>query len=133
MIEISKDNSKLDIAIIHNFLSDSYWGKGRSIEETQKSIKNSLCFGVYLEGHQIGFARVATDFTYFVFLMDVFILPEHRGKGFSKQLIKTITEDKQLKNCGRWMLRTADAHGLYKQFGFESLKEPEMVMERIVN
>lgn len=132
MIKISKDKSKLNVPMIHDFLSNSYWGKGRTIEQVKKSIENSLCFGVYQDNIQIGFARVASDFTYFVFLMDVFILPEYRGKGFSKQLIKTITQDEQLKDCGRWMLRTADAHGLYKQFGFKNLNNSEMVMERII-
>lgn len=132
MIEISKDKSKLQLDVIHSFLTETYWAKGRTFEEVKKSIKHCLCFGAYLDGKQIGFARVATDYTVFAYLMDVFILPEHRGKGFSKKLIHTISKDLELQSCKIWMLKTADAHGLYKQFGYTELKHPEKVMERLV-
>lgn len=132
MIEISKDKSKLQLDVIHSFLTETYWAKGRTFEEVKKSIKYCLCFGAYLDGKQIGFARVATDYTVFAYLMDVFILPEHRGKGFSKKLIHTINKDLELQSCTIWMLKTADAHGLYKQFGYTELKHPEKVMERLV-
>ncbi|WP_404803550.1 GNAT family N-acetyltransferase [Marixanthotalea marina] len=91
-----------------------------------------MCFGVYLEDKQIGFARVATDYTVFAYLMDVFILPEHQGNGYSKQLIKFIIEEPQLQTCTTWMLKTLDAHGLYKQYSFTELKNPERVMERLL-
>ncbi|WP_306420474.1 GNAT family N-acetyltransferase [uncultured Winogradskyella sp.] len=81
---------------------------------------------------QIGFARIATDYVVFAYLMDVFILPEYRGKGYSKQLIKTVCEEPKLQNCKIWMLKTADAHGLYKQFGFTELEYPEKLMERLL-
>jgi len=129
-ITILKDKSKLDIKVICDFILNSYWGGGRTQAQIEKAIANSICFGVYLEDKQIGFARVASDSTFFAFLMDVFILPEHQGKGYSKQMMQFILEDEELKDCGRWMLRTADAHGLYKQFGFTELKTSEMVMER---
>lgn len=132
MIEISKDKSKLQIEVIHNFLSNSYWAKGRTIKDVEKSIHHCLCYGVYLNNEQIGFARIATDYTVFAYLMDVFILEDYRGNGYSKQLVSTIVLDEELKSCKVWMLKTADAHGLYKQFGFQELSSPEKVMERLL-
>ncbi|AUP80155.1 GNAT family N-acetyltransferase [Flavivirga eckloniae] len=132
MIEISTDKSKLQIEAIHRFLTETYWAKGRTIQAVKTSIENCLCFGVYKEAKQIGFARVATDYVVFAYLMDVFILPEYRGKGYSKELIKAIHEEPQLLSCKTWMLKTADAHGLYKQFGYTELNKPEIVMERII-
>lgn len=132
MIEISTDKSKLQIEVIHGFLTASYWAKGRTIDEVKKTIEHCFCFGVYLDEKQIGFARIVTDYTVFAYLMDVFILPEHQGKGYSKQLMKAINEEPQLQSCKVWMLKTVDAHGLYKQFGFTELKHPEKVMERLL-
>ncbi|WP_347924013.1 GNAT family N-acetyltransferase [Pontimicrobium sp. SW4] len=132
MIEISSDKSKLDIDIIHNFLTNAYWSKGRTRKEVEKSIKHCLCFGVYKENMQIGFARIATDYVVFAYLMDVFILPEHRGHGYSKKLIEAINNCDQLKSCKVWMLKTSDAHNLYKRFGYKELSYPDKVMERIL-
>ena len=132
MVEISKDRDRLDIPVIHAFLTESYWAKGRTIEEVQKSIVNSLCFGVYVDTVQVGFARVCTDYTVFAYVMDVFILPQYRGKGYSKSLMNEIVNDPQLQNCHTWMLKTADAHGLYKQFNFEELNNANLVMERMI-
>ena len=132
MITISTDKSKLQMEVIHKFLTKAYWAKGRTIEEVKKSIEHCLCFGVYLDEKQIGFARIATDFTVFAYIMDVFILPEYQGNGYSKQLMKAINEEPQLKSCKVWMLKTSDAHGLYKQFGYSELKHPEKVMERLL-
>jgi GNAT superfamily N-acetyltransferase len=133
MIDISTDKSKLQIEVIHRFLSTAYWAKGRTLQEVEKTIEHCLCFGVYLDEKQIGFARVATDYTIFAYLMDVFILPEYRGKGYSKLLMKAIHEEPQLQSCKVWMLKTLDAHGLYKQFGYTELKHPEKIMERLIN
>lgn len=132
MIDISTDKSKLQIEVIHQFLTNSYWAEGRTMDDVKKTIEHCLCFGVYHDDKQIGFARVLTDFTVFAYIMDVFILPEYRGKGFSKQLMKAINEDPRLKSCKVWMLKTRDAHGLYKQFGYTELGHPEKVMERIL-
>jgi GNAT superfamily N-acetyltransferase len=132
MIKILTDKKKLQIDVIHQFLTTAYWDKGRTIENVKKTINNCLCFGVYLDEKQIGFARIVTDYTVFAYLMDVFILPEHTGKGYSKQLMKAINEESQLQSCKVWMLKTSDAHGLYKQFGYTELGHPEKVMERIL-
>lgn len=131
MIEISTNKKKLQVDVIHQFLTHSYWAKGRTLKEVENTIKHSLCFGVYLGGNQIGFARIATDYTVFAYLMDVFILPEFRGLGYSKQLMEAIHSNEKLKNCKVWMLKTLDAHGLYEQFEYTSLSHPEKVMERL--
>lgn len=130
-IIISTDRDRLDIHMIHQFLSErSYWGKGRSYETVQLSIANSLCFGVYdASGKQLGFARIATDYAVFGWLMDVFILENYRGKGLGKLLMKEIIQHPALKNLKRIGLGTADAHGLYQQFGFTELSKPQNMME----
>ena len=132
MITISTNKDKLQIDVIHQFLTNTYWAKGRTLDEVKKTIQTSFCFGVYENTHQIGFARVATDYVVFAYIMDVFILPEFRGFGYSKQLMKVIHEHPQLLSCKVWMLKTSDAHGLYKQFGYTSLQHPDKVMERIL-
>lgn len=132
MLEISTDKNRLDIEMIHAFLTESYWAKGRTIEHVQKSIDHSLCFGVYVNENQIGFARICTDYTVFAYLMDVFIVPAYRGLGYSKELLKAIIREPLLQDCHTWMLKTVDAHELYKQFGFSESDKPEMVMERII-
>lgn len=129
---ISDDKTKLDIVLIHNFLTTSYWAVGRTIEEVKKSIEHSICFGVYEDGKQIGFARIVTDYTVIAYLMDVFILEEYRGKGFSKLLLKRIFEDERFKRVKKWMLATKDAHSLYAQFGFGGIKNPDRLMEKVV-
>ncbi len=129
-VHISTDKSLLDVGMIHRYLStESYWAKGRSVDIVQKSIENSLCFGVYLDGNQVGFARVVTDYAIFAWIMDVFILPDHRGRGFSKTLMHTIRTQEELQNLQRWGLATEDAHGLYTQFGFTPLSKPQLMME----
>lgn len=127
---VSTDKSLLDFTVIFNFLSNSYWGKNYTDETIKKSIANSFCFGAYLENRQIGFARIITDFTRFAYLADVFILPEYQGKGYGKQLLGSIFNHPDLKDVVKWVLNTSDAHGLYKQFGFNPVAEPEKYMER---
>lgn len=132
---ISTNKSKLDLTVIENFLMNkSYWAKGRSTKTIEKSIKNSLCFGVYTDNDlQVGFARVVSDFAVFAWIMDLFILEEHRNKGLSKLLMTEIMNHPDLQGLQRWGLGTNDAHGLYEKFGFRPLAKPEMIMERINN
>lgn len=132
MIAISTDKSQLDIPFIQNFLKDIYWAAGRTIEEVQVTIDASFCFGIYLDGKQIGFARVITDYVVFAYLMDVFITPEHRGKGYSSMLIKAMMEQPELQRVKIWRLATTDAHFLYEKFGFKLLAHPEKMMEKVV-
>ena len=112
-------------------MTNSYWAKNRSMEEVKLSIENSICFGVYIEEKQVGFARVLTDFITIAYLMDVFIIDDFRGKGLSKILLKKILEDNRFYNVKKWMLATLDAHELYKKFGFNSVSSPEKLMEKI--
>jgi GNAT superfamily N-acetyltransferase len=126
---ISTDKSKLDIAVVHGYLARSYWAAGIPVEVVRRSIENSLAFGVYRGDTQIGFARVISDFATYAYLADVFVLEEFRGKGLSKWLMEVIMSHPQLQGLRRFSLATRDAHGLYRQFGFESLKRPESNME----
>jgi GNAT superfamily N-acetyltransferase len=132
MITVSTDKSKLDVPFIQNFLKDIYWAAGRTMEEVQITIDNSFCFGIYLNEDQIGFARVITDYVVFAYLMDVFIIEEHRGKGYSSILIENMMNEPQLKEVKIWRLATSDAHFLYEKFGFKALAHPEKMMEKIV-
>jgi N-acetylglutamate synthase-like GNAT family acetyltransferase len=128
---ISNDKTLLDLDLIHDFLSNrSYWAKGISRERVEKALQNALCFGVFEGKNQVGYARVITDFATFGYVADVFILENHRGKGLSKALMQTITEHPELKNLRRLLLATADAHGLYAQYGFNLLEKPERWMEK---
>jgi GNAT superfamily N-acetyltransferase len=130
VIHISTDKNKLDIKLIHEYLSnDSYWAKGRDIEIVKRSIDNSLCFGVYNNDTQIGFARVITDYAVFAWILDVFILDDYKGKNYSKRLMSEIMTHDKLQNLQRWGLGTDDAHGLYEQFGFKPLRKPQSMME----
>jgi GNAT superfamily N-acetyltransferase len=126
---ISTDRDKLDLDLIHSFLSNTYWAKGIPRSTVERSLRHSLCFGLYHEQQQAGFARVITDYTTFAYLADVFILPSYRGKGLSKWLIKTILEHPDLQGLRRWLLATADAHGLYTRFGFTPLPHPERFLQ----
>lgn len=128
---ISTDNGRLDIPVIHDFISNqSYWALGRKIETVQRALDNSLNFGLYKNNQQIGFARVVTDYCTFAWLADVFIVDEYRGQGLSKWLMEVITNHPDLTDLRRWVLATRDAHGLYRQFGFSELLQPERWMER---
>ena len=129
--EISTDRTRLQIEVIHGYLSqESYWAAGRPLEKTLRAIENSLCFGLYRGGDQIGFARIVTDYATFAYLGDVFVLGEFRGMGLSKWLMDTIISHPDLQGLRRWILATRDAHGLYEKFGFSALRFPERWMER---
>ena len=128
---ISTDNHRLNIPLIHDFISNqSYWGQGRKIEIVELALNNSLNFGLYKNAEQIGFARVVTDYCTFAWLADVFIVEGFRGQGLSKWLMEVIMTHPQLMNMRRWVLATKDAHGLYEQFGFSRMSQPERWMER---
>jgi GNAT superfamily N-acetyltransferase len=132
MITVSTDKKKLDVPFIQHFLKDIYWAAGRTIDEVQRTIDSSVCFGIYLDDVQIGFARVITDYVVFAYMMDVFITEGHRGKGYSSILISAMMEEPILKEVKIWRLATKDAHFLYEKFGFKTLAYPESMMEKIV-
>src|SRR5215831_14902244 len=118
---VSNDKSKLDLDVIHGFLTESYWSPGVPLRIVKKAIENSLCFGVYDGEAQVGFARVVSDYATFAYLADVFILESHRGRGLSKWMMECIMTHPDLQGLRRWMLGTRDAHGLYSQYGFETV------------
>jgi N-acetylglutamate synthase-like GNAT family acetyltransferase len=130
---ISDDPSRLDLDVVHGFLSgESYWARGRSRKRVKRTVENSLPFGVYgADGRQVGFARVVTDRATFAWLADVFILPEERGRGLSKWLVECILAHPELQGLRRWLLATRDAQELYRRYGFaEPANEVTTYMER---
>ena len=129
--EVNTDPSQLDIPMIYRFLSEqSSWAVGISRPIVERAIESSLCFGGYLNGRQIAFARVITDFATFAYLADVFVVPEYRGSGYGKQLVAVVLRHPSLQRLRRFMLATNDAHGLYERFGFATPSKPETLMER---
>lgn len=127
--EISCDPARLDVALVHGWLAQSYWSPGVPRAVVEKAIANSICFGIYGPGGQVGFGRVVTDRATFAYLADVFVLDAHRGLGLSKQLVATVVAHPELQGLRRFMLATRDAHGLYAQFGFAPLANPATMME----
>jgi GNAT superfamily N-acetyltransferase len=128
---ISTAKNEIDVELVYRYLStDSYWATGISKDVVMKSIDNSLCFGVYKETQQVGFARIISDFATYAYLADVFIIKEERRKGLSKWLMKVIIEHRELRGLRRFVLATKDAHGLYEQFGFFPYPNPDRLMCR---
>ncbi|HEY0159208.1 MAG TPA: GNAT family N-acetyltransferase [Thermoanaerobaculia bacterium] len=132
MVEVSCDRARIDVALVHRYLSEeSYWAKGITREVVERSIAHSLPFGAFDGEAQVGFARVITDYATFGYLADVFVLPSHRGRGVSKALMAAIVAHPGLQGLRRWHLVTRDAQGLYAQFGFVPLDAPERHMMRL--
>ena len=127
--DISTDPSRLQLDAIHAYLVRSYWSPGIPKDVVARAIAHSLCFGIYLGEAQVGFARVVTDRATFAYLADVYVLEAHRGQGLSKRLVATVQSHPDLQGLRRFVLATADAHGLYAQFGFRPLSAPERMME----
>ena len=130
MYTISTDKSRLVVDRIHRFLSEeSYWAQNIARDTVDRSLQHSMCFGAFAKDEMAGFARVITDFATFAYVGDVFVLPEHRGRGVAKALMAAIREHPSLQGLRRWHLLTRDAHKLYEQFGFRELSKPERHME----
>ncbi|RAV29359.1 GNAT family N-acetyltransferase [Sinomicrobium soli] len=131
---VSTDKSRLNLDLIEDFLARrSYWAKGRKRDTIEKSIAHSMCFGVYAHnGQQVGFARVVTDYSVFAWIMDVFIIPGYRKNGLGRMLLEDIISHPELSGIEKWGLKTLDAHGLYKKFGFRTTTQSELIMEKIV-
>lgn len=130
-IYFSDNRNDMDLQLIFNVLKNSYWASSRTFEEQKLAIENTLCFGLFKNNKQIAFARVMTDKVFFAYLLDVFVVEEEQGKGYSKLLIDKILNYSVLKNVDKWILATKDAHSLYKKFGFGEVKKPEMLMEKL--
>ncbi len=127
---ISDEPKRLNLRVIHTFLTNCYWAEGIPFDVMRRSIENSLPFGVYTGTEQVGFARVVTDYATFAYIGDVFILAAHRGRGLGKHLMRVIMSHPRLQGLRRWHLATRDAHGLYRQYGFTELKTPDRHMEK---
>jgi GNAT superfamily N-acetyltransferase len=127
---VSTDPARLDLDTIHGFLSGSYWAAGVPREVVERSMENSICFGAFENGRQVGFARVISDRATFAYVCDVFVLDSQRGRGVGKRLMAAVTGHPELQNLRLWTLFTRDAHGLYRQVGFQEARYPDRLMER---
>ncbi len=133
MLRITSDRSELDIGTIHRFLSEqSTWVRGIPRELIERAIEHSICLGGFLGDRQVAFARVITDRATFANLVGVFVLPEFRGQGFGKALMRAVMAHPELQGLRRFTLATGDAHGLYSRFGFGAPLRPETLMERYI-
>jgi GNAT superfamily N-acetyltransferase len=128
--EISTDPARVDVSVVHAFLTNCYWAKGIPADTVRRSIENSICFGVYHGSQQAGFARIISDRATFAYLADVFVLQQYRGRGLSLWLMECIVGHPDLQGLRRWMLGTEDAHKLYARYGFTAIGHPEIWMER---
>ena len=128
-VTITTEKEKFDVEFIHSFLTRSYWAEGISKEVIKRSIEGALCFGLFENDKQIGFARMITDQATFAYLADVFIIEEYRGRGLSKWLMEVIMSHPSLQGLRRMMLATKDAHGLYEKFGFTPLNNVDRWMQ----
>jgi len=128
---VSTDPARLDLKLIHAFLTRSYWAEGIKYEKVKTAVDNSFCFGLFEGSAQIGFARVVTDYARIAYLADVFVLEPYRGKGLAQWLMSVIMAHPELHDIDKWFLVTADAHTLYEKYGFTSPGKPEMYMERV--
>ncbi|UOF92932.1 GNAT family N-acetyltransferase [Fodinisporobacter ferrooxydans] len=130
---LSTDRNRMDVDVVCKYLHDeAYWCKGIPRDVAERSIQNSLCFGIYHGVEQVGFARVISDFATFAYLGDVFVLPAYRGQGLSKWMMECIMGHPLLQGLRKFQLVTRDAHGLYEKYGFTRIVEPERHMEKTV-
>ena len=129
---ISTEKGRLDREAIHAFLKESYWARGVPRQIVDRSIENSLCFGLYDGARLVGFARVITDRATFGYLADVFVVESHRGRGLATWFMESLMSHPDLRDIRRWMLVTRDAHGLYRKVGFADLSAPERIMEKLL-
>lgn len=127
---ISTHPDRVDLDVVHGFLQGSYWAAGVPRDVVERSVRHALVFAVLRGEEQVGFARVVTDRATFAWVGDVFVLPGHRGRGLAGWLMEVVTGHPELQGLRRWMLATADAHGLYARYGFAPLADPGRFMER---
>jgi GNAT superfamily N-acetyltransferase len=129
-LSITTDPSRLDLDVIHGFLSrSSYWAAGIPRELVARALRHSTCFGAFDGDEQVGFARVISDHATFAYVCDVFVLESHRGRGVGKELMAAVKSHPDLQGLRRWVLFTRDAHGLYRRFGFSEARYPDRLME----
>lgn len=129
---ISDDPTRLDPRAIHAYLTRAYWSAGIPLELVERSLRRSLCIGAYdAAGAQVGLVRLISDHATFCYVCDVYVLEEHRGQGLSKAMLAMARQHPMLQGLRRWSLVTADAQGLYRQFGFTAVAHPERYMEHL--
>ena len=128
-IELDDDPNRIDVDAVHDFLSNhAYWAKGRPRETVERTVREaSRVVGLYADRRQIGFARAFTDGVAAVYLADVYVLPDHRGRGLGIELVREMVEGSAWTDR-TWLLHTRDAHELYRRFGFTGASD--RVMER---
>ncbi len=129
---VSTDKDRLDLAMVHGFLTTSYWSPGIPRDLIERAIDHSMIFGLYEAQRQIGFARIVTDRATFAYVCDVFVLETFRGRGLGMWLMEVVMAHPDLQGLRRWILATRDAHGLYRKVGFTELSQPDRLMERVV-
>lgn len=130
---VSDDPRRLDVKAMHAYLRRAYWSEEIPIEVVERAVRGSLCIGAYdIRGAQVGLVRLISDYATFAYVCDVYVLEEHRGRGLSKAMMRMASDHPKLQGLRRWTLVTHDAHGLYRQFGFTAIANPERFMERIV-
>jgi len=127
---LSDDRAELDLDLIHSFLSQSYWSPNIPRETVERAIEGSHVVGSYDDQGQIGFARVITDHATFAYLADVFVLPDHRGKGVATAMVRHLQDHPALQGLRRWLLVTRDAQPVYAALGWTPITAPERFMER---
>jgi GNAT superfamily N-acetyltransferase len=130
-IYFSSNTRDMDLKAIYDFVKDSYWGKGRTLAEQNIALQNSINFGLFHNNKQIAYTRVMTDKVFFAYVLDFFVIEAYRGNGFGKLLMEKVLSFDPLKQVDKWMLATKDAHGLYRKFGFEAVKDPSKLMDRM--
>lgn len=131
MLRISAEFDDLNLALIHGFLSgESYWAAGIPLETLERALRHSVCYSGHLDGRQIAFARAVTDQATFAYLADVFVLPQHRGKGYGREIVEALMADPRLQGLRRWHLVTRDMQPLYAKLGFVPLTQPERHMQK---
>jgi len=128
---ISTGRERLDVSMIHGFLTTSPWAKGITREKIERALQTSFCFGLYDGAQQVGFARVITDFATFAYVCDFFISESHRGRGLAKWLISSILECPEIKQLQRICIVTAEAHGFYRRMGFMGVQRPDAYLELV--
>ncbi|HON28916.1 MAG: GNAT family N-acetyltransferase [Mesotoga sp.] len=127
---VSDKTEKVQRKVVNDYIINrSYWGKGRTCEQMNRAMNNSICFSLFKREEQIGFARVITDYALIFYLADVFVLEEHRRKGLGRWLIECVLDYPPIKNI-KGMLNTKDAHSLYEKYGFKILDDPRSTMIR---
>ena len=127
---ITTDRAAVDLDVVHGVLTTSYWSPGISRKRVERAVANSLCASAFDDAdRQIGFARAVTDYASFSYLADVFVVPDHQGRGLARRLVAALLDHPEMATIRKWMLSTRDAHGVYETLGFHALLQPADVME----